>query len=533
MGMDQMVYAPPETWLQRHRRRRRQRRHLEPLDADPRGGCVLRSRCCSAWPRRSSASPVASLTVDQRRRLGRRQDREVRRPDRRQDVQLHHDGAQTVGHAGSGHREAGQPVQGRRQVVPADRHPGQGERQLHLHPERHASPGCCTRGASARAAPAPTRRRTTSRLSVDETSIKHIPGAQVVQINNFLAVVAPKEYDAIQAAAQLKVVWKSDPKLSGLRQLLGLAPQGGRHEHDEPAALHDRRHVGDGATQALAGAAKTVSATYKYQYNGFMPIGPHCAIADVRMDQRATVFLQQQALNGVPANDRRASTGIAGRRTCRVIFARGRELVRRRSVRRGLRAGRDPLEGSKQPVRMQWMRWDQHGWDHARRRRTCTTSRWASTRPARSSAPTGDLRPGQQRTSTRRRSCSARTRLRHRRHVAGDVPGDGGVAPSDSAVYNTGYARRVLAKTQPLYGGAFRCNFLRAPNAPQSYFASEQIVDELAYAIEHGPGRVPPAEHRRLERRRRALAGGDRRVDAWPPAGSRRSPRRTCRPATS
>ena len=49
-------------------------------------------------------------------------------------------------------------------------------------------------------------------LSVDASSISHIPGAQVVQINNFLAVVAPKEYDAIQAAAQLKVVWKSDPK---------------------------------------------------------------------------------------------------------------------------------------------------------------------------------------------------------------------------------------------------------------------------------------------------------------------------------
>ena len=29
------------------------------------------------------------------------------------------------------------------------------------------------------------------------------------------------------------------------------------------------------STTALAGAAKTVSATYKYHYNGFMPIGPH------------------------------------------------------------------------------------------------------------------------------------------------------------------------------------------------------------------------------------------------------------------
>ena len=37
-------------------------------------------------------------------------------------------------------------------------------------------------------------------LSVDESSIKHIAGAQVVRKGDFIGVVAPKEYDAIQAA---------------------------------------------------------------------------------------------------------------------------------------------------------------------------------------------------------------------------------------------------------------------------------------------------------------------------------------------
>src|SRR5580704_6744106 len=46
-------------------------------------------------------------------------------------------------------------------------------------------------------------------ISVDEKSIAHIPGAQVVQVNDFLAVVAPLEYNAIQAAAQLQVVWQT------------------------------------------------------------------------------------------------------------------------------------------------------------------------------------------------------------------------------------------------------------------------------------------------------------------------------------
>src|SRR5262249_58227599 len=45
-------------------------------------------------------------------------------------------------------------------------------------------------------------------VSVDEGSIAKIPGAQIVRFgDSFLAVVAPVEYAAIQAAAQLKVKW--------------------------------------------------------------------------------------------------------------------------------------------------------------------------------------------------------------------------------------------------------------------------------------------------------------------------------------
>jgi CO/xanthine dehydrogenase Mo-binding subunit len=40
-------------------------------------------------------------------------------------------------------------------------------------------------------------------LAVDAASIKNLPNVQIVHVGNFLAVVAPKEYDAIQAAAQL------------------------------------------------------------------------------------------------------------------------------------------------------------------------------------------------------------------------------------------------------------------------------------------------------------------------------------------
>jgi CO/xanthine dehydrogenase Mo-binding subunit len=74
------------------------------------------------------------------------------------------------------------------------------------------------------------------------------------------------------------------------------------------------------------------------------------------------------------------------------------------------------------------------------------------------------------------------------------VPAAGGPTPSDTGVYGANgytapytFARRVLAKTQPLYGGSLKISALRAPNGPQSYFASEQIIDELAHAANMDP----------------------------------------------
>ena len=54
----------------------------------------------------------------------------------------------------------------------------------------------------------------------------------------------------------------------------------------------------------MASAAKTVSATYQYHYNTYMPIGPHCAIADVRVGNpsdptknSATIYFCAQGTN--------------------------------------------------------------------------------------------------------------------------------------------------------------------------------------------------------------------------------------------
>ena len=53
-------------------------------------------------------------------------------------------------------------------------------------------------------------------VTVDEASIKDIPGAKVVWIKDFLAVVAEKEWNAVRAAKALKVTWShSKPNFPG------------------------------------------------------------------------------------------------------------------------------------------------------------------------------------------------------------------------------------------------------------------------------------------------------------------------------
>ena len=104
----------------------------------------------------------------------------------------------------------------------------------HLRGQRPRARACSTAASCGRAGRAPTATaRTRCRSRIDADSIKHIPGVQIVRVGNFLAVVAPKEYDAIQAASILKVKWSDPPKIDpvgnlwlGMRQRdsAGLAP---------------------------------------------------------------------------------------------------------------------------------------------------------------------------------------------------------------------------------------------------------------------------------------------------------------------
>jgi len=116
-------------------------------------------------------------------------------------------------------------------------------------------------------------------VSVDESSIKGIPGARVVREKDFLAVVAEREWDAVRAAERLKVTWTGEcapfPSMEKLHQYIREAKPNG-----------SGAPVNRGDVEAeLAKAHRVVTAEYEWPLQSHASMGPACAIADMNSDE--------------------------------------------------------------------------------------------------------------------------------------------------------------------------------------------------------------------------------------------------------
>jgi CO/xanthine dehydrogenase Mo-binding subunit len=134
-------------------------------------------------------------------------------------------------------------------------------------------------------------------VTVDEKSIADIPGAKVVRIKDFLAVVAEKEWNAVRAAKALKVTWsQSKPNFPGHDKLYD-------HMRDAtPRARSPERGGGGGGgggrengsvEDGFKQAARIIEAEYQYPMQSHASMGPACGVADVR-DGGATVWTSTQ-----------------------------------------------------------------------------------------------------------------------------------------------------------------------------------------------------------------------------------------------
>ena len=109
--------------------------------------------------------------------------------------------------------------------------------------------------------------------SVDEASIKSIPGAKVVQKDGFIAVVADKEWNAIRAAQQLKINWSQPapafPEPAQIYDYIRKAPVRKRTVEAQKGSVD----------QAMAGAVKVVEADYEWPFQSHASMGSACAVA--------------------------------------------------------------------------------------------------------------------------------------------------------------------------------------------------------------------------------------------------------------
>lgn len=126
--------------------------------------------------------------------------------------------------------------------------------------------------------------------SVDKTKF---PNSRVIVKGNLVGVVAPTEWEAIQAADQVAAAtkwseWKGLPGNAKLYQHL-------REEADWTSAPVEKSKESKGDVgPVLASAHKKHAATYQLSYMKHAPIGPTMAVADVKSDGTVHIYVHNQ-----------------------------------------------------------------------------------------------------------------------------------------------------------------------------------------------------------------------------------------------
>jgi len=127
-------------------------------------------------------------------------------------------------------------------------------------------------------------------VDVDEKSIAAIPGARVVRIKDFLAVVAEREWNAVRAAKQLRVRWEGGG---------GMPTSATVHaamRSTEISKNEDLIKQGDSAG-TLRGSARKYAASYEWPAQSHASMGPSCAVADYKPES-LTIWSSSQGTHG-------------------------------------------------------------------------------------------------------------------------------------------------------------------------------------------------------------------------------------------
>ena len=308
---------------------------------------------------------------------------------------------------------------------------------------------------------------------VDESSIKGIRGARVVHKKDFVAVVAPREWDAVRAARQLKVNWHYDdkafPAMDGLHEYIRAA---------KPVKREETLKQGDVEAALNAPGARLVQAEYEWPFQSHASMGPACAVAEVKGD-RCTVWTGSQKPHFT--RDGVAKLLDMPAEKVRAIWVPGPGSYGRND------AGDAALDAAflsralGKPVRVQGMRADGTAWDP---KGPAAVHRARAALDASGKVIAYDFM----------------SKGFSRQHIATNEadPGDSlvgqalGLAPKTNPIYGSpeesyGFENKRLAweTIAPLVVDGcspLRTSHLRDPVGPDIHFGSEQFIDELAHA---------------------------------------------------
>jgi nicotinate dehydrogenase subunit B len=190
--------------------------------------------------------------------------------------------------------------------------------------------------------------------SLDETSIAHIPGARLLRKGDFVGVVAPREWDAVRAARDLKIEWDMPATLPGSDGVYAAM----RAEKTVDHVVLQRGDVD--AAFSVASASHTASGTYHGPYQAHATFGPNGALADVRADSALLICSSQDVYT-----TRGTVARMLGMKPdqVRAQYYEGSGTYGHSCYDDAAQAAAILSQLAGKPVRLQFMRWDEHGWD--------------------------------------------------------------------------------------------------------------------------------------------------------------------------
>ncbi|WP_024507933.1 molybdopterin cofactor-binding domain-containing protein [Bradyrhizobium sp. ARR65] len=191
-------------------------------------------------------------------------------------------------------------------------------------------------------------------ISYDPSSIANIPGiVQVVRIKNFLGIVAQSEWSAIRAAQQLKVTWSNWQGLPEQSKLW-------EHVRSTPVVRDDvTSRIGSSRT-ALEAAPRKLQASYDFAIHTHGSIGPSCAVARFGHG-KLTCWTASQATHSL--RKQLAATLSVADEDVRCIYVEGAGCYGRNGHEDAASDAALLARAVGKPVRVQWMRANEHGWD--------------------------------------------------------------------------------------------------------------------------------------------------------------------------